>query len=500
MIRERLNFYWNNKSLQTVMLIALAIRLVAVVFSKGYGMHDDHFLVIEASQSWVDDSDYNRWLPENNDEGKPKGHSMFYVGLHYLFFLFLKYIGITDPQLKMFWVRLIHALYSLLIPYLGYKIAERAGGVRNARQVGLILALLWFLPMLSVRNLVEVVCIPPIMLASWILFKHEHDKGFWPYILAGLIIGISISVRFHSVLFVGGIGLVFLFRMRIFEALLFGIFTFISVFITQITDLFLWGYPFAELIEYFNYNLTHKDDYIVQGMEMYFLLIGGVLIPPISLFLIYGYAREAKKFMLLFLPALVFFAFHTYFPNKQERFIVPVIPFVVILGVIGWNSFLKTSRFWLKHSRLNKAFWLWFWVLNSIVLLFISTTYSKRSRVEAMVYLSKQADFNNFILERSHHTSPLMQPRFYLGQWKWYYHALNNNADVYTPEYINTMQDKPNYVVFVEATNINERVAHFKSRFPNMQFMVEIKPSLVDRVVHWLNPVNKNESCYIYHL
>ena len=40
-------------------------------------MHDDHFLVIEAAQSWVDGEDYNKWLPKNRKDGAPTGHSWF---------------------------------------------------------------------------------------------------------------------------------------------------------------------------------------------------------------------------------------------------------------------------------------------------------------------------------------------------------------------------------------------------------------------------------------
>ena len=46
-----------------IIFSAIAIRLIAVIFSQGYGMHDDHFLIIEASSSWVAGYDYNNWLP-----------------------------------------------------------------------------------------------------------------------------------------------------------------------------------------------------------------------------------------------------------------------------------------------------------------------------------------------------------------------------------------------------------------------------------------------------
>ena len=71
------NFRQTFSPLQQLMIIGLLVRLVAVVFSKGFGWHDDHFLIIESSQSWVDGFDYNYWLPDENDPNRvPQGHSL----------------------------------------------------------------------------------------------------------------------------------------------------------------------------------------------------------------------------------------------------------------------------------------------------------------------------------------------------------------------------------------------------------------------------------------
>src|ERR1041384_3880885 len=99
--------YWQEKPLVCIMIAAAFFRLLAVIFSKGFGMHDDHFLVIEAAQSWVDHFDYNDWLPPRATQ--PSGHSLFYVGLHYFLFKGLQAIGIFDPQIKMYIVRFLHA-------------------------------------------------------------------------------------------------------------------------------------------------------------------------------------------------------------------------------------------------------------------------------------------------------------------------------------------------------------------------------------------------------
>ncbi len=114
--------YWQEQPLTVVLVLAVLFRMLAVLFSKGYGMHDDHFLIIEVAESWADNYNFNNWLPDSNGSGGPSGHSLFYTGLHYFFFKGMHQIGIFDPQVKMYFVRLIHAALSLVIVVLGFKI------------------------------------------------------------------------------------------------------------------------------------------------------------------------------------------------------------------------------------------------------------------------------------------------------------------------------------------------------------------------------------------
>lgn len=176
---------WNDKPLGLILVIAIVLRMVSVVFSKGYEMHDDHYLVVEAPQSWVDGRDYDNWLPWNQENPKPDGHSFFYIGFQFLFLYVLKYIGITDPQFKMFLVRLIHAIFSILIVSLGYRITEKIAGKRPARLTGLLLAIYWFMPFFSVRNLVEIVCIPFMMAGIWMIINADSKKNPLAWFLLG---------------------------------------------------------------------------------------------------------------------------------------------------------------------------------------------------------------------------------------------------------------------------------------------------------------------------
>lgn len=511
---------WNNRPLLSIVIIALIVRLVAVVFAQGYGMHDDHFLVIEASQSWVDGTDYNNWLPQNQVNPKPEGHSFFYVGIHYLIFLLFKHIGLADPVFKMYIIRLLHALLSLVVVVYGYKITLKLSNSVVARQVGLVLALLWFIPNMSVRNLVEMVSIPFLVLGTWQILTADAHKYRWlHYFLAGLVVGVAFSIRFQTILFIGGMGLAMLFAFRWRETILFGLGVLCCIFLFQgMVDMFIWQRPFAELTEYIRFNIANKDYFGTKNPFMYFEIVLGFIIPPVGVFLFFGFLRSWKKYLLIFLPTAIFFAFHTFFPNKQERFILTIIPFIIILGFIGWNEFVEKSKFWQGHPRLLKGCFTFFWVINFLLLAVVTTSYSKRSRVESMVYLSKfNNDYKSVIIEDTNKENAAIFPSFYARKWIIAYGlCMQKSLDTISPDSVRSegsyrkeiyslnFFDKfstlelPEYVLFVENANITQRVARMKAYFPGLAYQTTIEPSNMDKFLHWLNPNNKNFNVYIY--
>jgi hypothetical protein len=495
---------WEEKPLPLILFAALFFRLLSAIFSKGYGMSDDHFLVIEPAQAWVDGYNYNDCLPEAGKPSiVPSGHSFFYPGLHYLLFLFLKFIGFNDPQGKMYIVRFIHALFSMVIVYCGYKITERLAGKRQARYAGLLLALYWFMPMLSVRNLVEMVCIIPLMYATWLVIKNEERHQIKYIIAAGIMLGLAFSIRYQTMLFVFGLGLAVLLKGQFKNSFVLAFFFLLTAAILQgIPDYMIWGKPFVEFKEYVRYNQANAYGYLTGEWYKYLVLIGGILIPPISLFLLFGYFRNWRKHLILFLPSFFFLVFHSYFPNKQERFILPIVPFIIISGYIGWDDFISRSKFWIHRPKLNKSLWIFFWCINLIPLLVVSVAYSKRNRVEAMVYLAKKGDVNHIAIEDSNRDDILIPPRFYLQQWTETFPITNKNASTfYADTYSKTPpSERPNYIVFMQPDHLEERVQNLKKDIPTLTYETTIEPSFIDWLLNKMNPRNKNQTSYIYKI
>jgi hypothetical protein len=463
-------------------------------------MHDDHFLVIEVAQAWVDGVIVPGVPSSPGKELIPDGHSLFYMGLHYLLFKFFAIFNFNDPLFKMFIVRVLHALASIFSVWLTFRITEKLSSKKDAALAGLLMASIWFLPMLSVRNLVEIFCFPFTLAGIWMLINAEDKKyPLLMYILSGFILGVSISVRFQLIVFVGGVGLVLLMQRKWFPAFIFGIGALLSIALLQgLVDYLIWGHPFAEFIEYVKYNIQAAYDYITGPWYNYILLLAGILIPPVSLMLLFGFFRVWKTQLIIFLPAFLFLVFHSLFPNKQERFIFPIIPYIIIGGVIGWNSFVSVSQYWQKHRKALSRAWFTFWIINLVLLIPVSVSYSKKSRVEAMAYLSRYKGINVVLAENTNRSSVQMVPRYYSGQWMQALYKSSGEVRSYMPDSIPCTVSEASFVLFYSDENLQARVDSMKKELPSLKYEKTFEPGFIDVIMHRLNPVNRNETIYLY--
>jgi hypothetical protein len=495
--------YYQKHPFRSILFLGLVVRVISAIFSRGFGFSDDHFMVIEVAQQWLDGRDDNQWLPWNGNTNT-NGPSLLYPGLHFVLFWLLQKINITDPDTKMYIVRLIHALYSMLIVYYSYKISNKLSGQEVAKRVGLIIALFWMLPMMSVRNAVEIVCIPPLLAATWMLLNADDRKQkMLAYLLAGLVAGLAFSIRFQTIMFIGGMGLALWINRKWMEGVWFGLGAVLSIVIVQnAIDYTLWGRPFVALTYYVIYNMANAYNYIIGPWYNYILLFAGILIPPISLFIFWGMGKSFKKYLIVVLPALCFFVFHSYFPNKQERFVLPCLPFFIMAGIAGWTLVEQQSAYWLNHKKLLRGCWIFFWSLNLLLLAIFTPSATKIARVDVMSYLyTHRSNWQHFMIEQSTSWNIEIPPLYYSGEFPSYYGVCGERpADTVFAEIKHNNQPLPDYILFAENKDLETRVANIRKHVPNMELEAVIESSFIDRLFYTLNPINTEITYYVYRV
>lgn len=473
-------------SVRVILFAAILIRIIAAVFSQGFGMFDDHFFVIEPSASWAKGFDYDNWLPWSAKNYGPLGHSFTYVGGHFLYFKGLYSLGIEDPKIQMLIIRLINALGSMIVVWYGIKITQKFSNERLAKMVGWLLALGWMIPFFSVRNLVEMAAIPWLIAGVWLLVRDQNKK--FDVLYAGLLIGMAVSIRYQVGVFAVGLAAVYFFKRdwkSFFQVCLGVVITFS---LTQgLVDGIIWGYPFAEFLQYFVYNTNDGMDYLPNNNYfMYFIVLTGCFLFPFGLLMLAGFFNSWKKHLIIFLPTLLFILFHTFYPNRQERFVLTVLPFFVILGVIGYDLF-KQSRF---KERLWKVSFIAYWMLNIPLLCVISTMYSKKSQVEAMYALYPYRNESKTVLmEGTASGRVALKANYYTGDWTL---KVVERTDTLTSLSLKE-KSKMDYILFFDSKNLKRRINTYKEFYPNMKLIKKSYPSFVDNLIYTINPVNPNE-------
>src|SRR5206468_6416899 len=113
-------------------------------------------------------------------------------------------VAIHDPGVEMLVVRLLQALFSLLVVYFVYRLLEREVGERSAMLGGVLVAACFAMPVTAVHQLEESVCQVPLLAACWWWRRSEdghQPSAVWAS-LAGAVLGTALILRFPLVGFV----------------------------------------------------------------------------------------------------------------------------------------------------------------------------------------------------------------------------------------------------------------------------------------------------------
>ncbi len=534
----RCRAWWHEAYQQNPIMLLLCIafipRLLAVFFAKGYAMSDDHFTLQDVSWHWFLPN-WGNWF-YNDGTGDPPGHSIAYPFINHCLMRFSVLIGMEKPQEFMLVIRFVHALYSLIVVYASYRIAEELTQGHEcskaiAWRAGLSVALLWIMPFMSVRNLIEIICIPPLMMGLLYVLRAIRLDSARLIVVAGMCFGLAFVFRYQTIVMTGVVGLLLLTRYNVLRSILFGMgAVLVATAIHGTADWLIWGKPFAQFLAYTKYNATHGNDYTSGAWYNYLLLVIGLLVPPTSLILLYRLVRHigvlvrqawqpkttqlststtswqnAHAWLYVVLPALAFIVVHSFYPNKQERFILPAIPALLTACVVAWYSYRERGRY-------ARALMVWYWVINTCLLVLFTLTYSKKARVETLTWLSERDDLHALLVDGVRENAHL--PIMYLYRSPLVPRTLpiittENDGVVGDSAYmrlrreIDSVQQNHtaiNYVLVIGMNDHSGRVERLQRLLrKHLQPQRTITPSLLDDIVYRLNPkYNVNLTSIIY--
>lgn len=488
--------YINKHPLFFVILIAILIRLPAVIWSQGYIHSDDHFDTIEVARDWAQDGlwgedGYLRWKNQSSESiARFPLYTLFLYGILLLY----KFIGITSLNTIMFGVRSIHALISIIPIWAGFKIILMTTNSKKWAIIGgLVIASNFAMPFLGVRNLIEMVGGNIWVLALYFLYKYkyEYDKGrAGSLFMAGIITGLAWMIRFQIAFAVLPIPIILWLRHReLRPAIEYSTGVVVMLMLSGIIDWFFLGSFAASTIRNLSMNTTLGALYKTVPL-MYPLELLVFLVPPISFLAIYYSLKPSfwKKHQLLFFSILMFFVFHMSHSNQQERFIFPIIPAALIMAILAcWEKYRKDGYI-LKKKKLWNGLIISSLAVNLIILIPLTVSSGHLGLVKAMVWIEN--------LE-SKKTIVIIQP--HLKQWMPLEYTGDANLDRATVRDWNDLQncrnapekwDKWKYCIFypMKDSDMNEYLDSAIAVFGQMEYYDTIEPSFYDNILHKMNP------------
>ena len=476
--------YYNQHPLRVILFVGLFFRLLATFFSRGYAFTDDHFFVIEEAFQWMQSGDF--FNPHTFDPQR-LAHGTLYTFIHYCF------LYLTDgipANLQMFFVRLFHVGYSLLLVKWVFQWIKNTYDLNLAKQSAWLVSIFFLFPYLSVRNLVEFVSIPPLFWGMWKLNSTEKQKSI-TLLLVGLLFSIAFGLRMQTILVSGTAGLFYLFTQPVRKSftVFFG-FLIGFVIINIGLDYWIWGQPMHELIEYISYNSNNSHLYPNGPWYQYIPLLIGIGLLPLGPLIFYGYLKSLKTNWKWAVPILVFLVFHSIYPNKQERFIFTILPVYLVLG---WIEFITSSNNFIQKFQTKK----WqniYWIFNAVLLVPLVFTSTKTGKMDVMLKFRQYDNADKILVENSQRQGREYFPLFYWGKLGKVDHITTKLSTQNYYDSVRILNRKPpGYVVFLDTNNWNYRKNNFMQLGIQLEDSFRIYDSWIDNLVSELNPrVRKN--------
>jgi len=486
------------------LIVAVALRLCSVVFSKGFMANDDHFETVQVSYTAVQDGllaedGYIRW---NAMKGSEVGRPPLYTLINYGTMTVLTWLGIDTLDPMMYFIRLLHALLSLLMVYYAYKYVLIATRNKNyALITGLILSAHFLMPYLSVRNLIEVVSADFLVPSVYFAYRGARENSSRLLVLAGILGAISWLIRFNTGLAVIPIPFAIWYSTRRIKPALYFCagYLLIALFGASLDAVYLGTFGRS------TYNIFRSFLYVTgspplpQPFYMFAGLILGIFIPPFSLFFIFNIFRKKviMNHLILFSSMMTFFIIHSLIRHKEERFMITIFPLIVILGMIGLYVWFQNSGPNTRLRRIFKYSTGFAVVLNIIVLPFFAFNYAHKGMVEPFVYLSEQDDVDTIIIDRTERRRFIAityagydRPDYFnVDRWETL-DSLNDSSSIF---------DQADYFVIFTDENIEAHASSLTRYFGPLKPVFHSTPSVMDAILHFMNPkYNHLNEAWVY--
>ena len=373
-----------------VLTVAIIVRVVTVIFSRGFIHSDDYYDTVMIAFDWLNNGLWGSdgWLRWRQEPSTAIGRFPLYT-LSLLGVMKLHYaLGITALDHIMYTIRGLHAAISLIPVWAGYQIVLHLSRSRHwAIGIGLVMALHFGAPFLGVRTLIEVVGGNLWMLVILACYLWDHRKQDRWLLIAGVLAGLAWMIRFQLAFAVLPIPFVLWFRTKsLRQPVFFAAGVMAMLVASGLMDWVILGRFAGSTITNLTMNTGLPPLYKTIPL-LYPTLLLLLLVPPISVLTIVPMFRISfiRKHAILWFSSICFVLCHSLVANQQERFVLPILPAFILMAALAlWHS--RRERRWpFTRPRLLRNIALVSIGLNLVVLAFLTPSYPRAGLIEPLV-------------------------------------------------------------------------------------------------------------------
>jgi len=361
------------------------IYVIVVINSVGFHHYDEHFQIVEFANykmRWIS-SDKLTW------EFHQKIRPGFQPFICYIIFNISRIFGITDGYDLTLVLRFVTAILSLIV--INAFINSYKHEINKKLQLWFFLLsyFLWFLPYINVRFSSETWSGLFFILSLTVIQSDKKRGQFKRFFLLGLLLGVSILLRYQSCLFVFGIGLwLILFnKVKTKNMVHVALSLTLVLVVGFVVDRWLYGAYTFTFYNYFNTNIVKNVASQYGTLPWYYIILYIVKSPGpfgilifFSLFIVLIYEPQS----ILFWAVAPFLIAHSIIPHKELRFLFPLANLCPLFLILGYQQ--------IKNRWISQRY-----TILTILLIFLFFCNIVGLSAIAFTGASKQVAISNFI-------------------------------------------------------------------------------------------------------
>jgi len=437
-------FIPENRPLAIVVAIAVIVFGVTAFNSHGFYHGDEHFQIVEFAGLKLGTHFPHDLVWEFKEQIRPTLQpTICFVFLN----LFIS-VGIADPYAQMFLLRLMTALFAIVVITRFIKVTE--GHIEDKLKLPyyLLSFFLWFVPLISVRFSSETLSGLFFLLALSVILKKLRTS--FHFFNTGLLLGISFLFRFQIGFAIAGLGMWLLLINRIkSKDILLLIHSFLMVLMFG-TAIDCWFY--SELVftpwNYIKVNLLEGVAAAFSTSPWYYYLEKLVTYPSsfigIPLVLCTVLILIAKPKSLVLWCIFFFIAGHSMFSHKEERFLFSLVYLFPWVLIEGYSIIRKLISVPMLAKTLGIAGSIVFIAVNAIGLVAMSRKSAGLGRLEIIRHIHRNygdKPINLIFCKWANPYNPWGTPMKFYTEDNIAYHEIDNmcelNDSLFNPEAIN---------------------------------------------------------------